>query len=385
LNISNEAKFAVEGAKIGTVLNVRKPPQYTVSTGQALDLQAAKETSVPVTLTTQNHVDFQFNSADLALSVDDFSKRFISPAVAALANKIDYNGLQLYKDVFQHVGTPKTTPTSLLTYLSAGVKLDNSCCPIDGERYVVITPLMQATMVSNLTTVFNPQTVISSQYRTGEMGQAVGFTWSMDQNVPTHLTGNAVGTPVTNSPTSTGGASIITNGWTTTTATLKRGDVISVADLYWVNPQSKASTGSLAQFVVTADKTADGSGNITIPVSPTIVLSGAEQNCYSSTGAMVSGKAITVFETAQAGLAALASSSTPQGLAFHRDAFTLACADLPLPGGVDMASRVSDPDLGLSIRLVRQYDISTDNFPCRLDILYGWSTLRPELACRISA
>jgi hypothetical protein len=385
VNRTYDSQFAVSGAKIGDVLNIRKPVRYTVSTGQALDLQDAKETSVPVKLDTQNHVDFRFSSQDLALSVDDFRNRFIAPAVSALANQIDYNGLKLYKSVWNHVGVPATVPSALLTYLQAAAKLNHNACPKDGMRYAILDPTMEITLTNALLAIFNPVRNISEQYRTGEMGEAAGFKFAMDQNVNTHTVGNAVGTPVTNGTTASGATSIVTNGWTATTATLKQGDVISVTDLYAVNPQSRQSTGALAQFTVTQDLTADGSGNITIPISPAIILSGAEQNCYYNGAVVATSKAIKVFDTAQAGLAALAGDTTPQGLCFHRDAFVLACADLPLPGGTDMAARASDKQLGLSIRLIRQYDILSDQWPCRLDILYGWAPARPELACRVSS
>jgi P22 coat protein - gene protein 5 len=386
VNRQYDDQFAVAGAKIGDVLNVRKPVRYTVSTGQALDLQDVKETSVPVKLDTQNHVDFQFSSQDLALTIDNFRSRYLMPAVAALANKIDWNGLQLYKQVWNHVGTPGTVPNSLLTYLQATAKLNHNACPKDGMRHCVVGPTMEVTLTNALLAYFNPVRAIADQFRTGEMGEAAGLKFQMDQNLATHTIGNAVGTPVTNGTTADGATSIVTDGWTNSSSTtnLKKGDVVSITDVYAVNPQSRESTGQLMQFVVTQD-ISDTGGAITIPISPTIHLAGPEQNCYCATVPIPSEKAILVMDTAQAGLAGIAGDATPQGLAFHRDAFTLACADLPLPGGTDMAARASDKQLGLSIRIVRQYDISTDQWPCRLDILYGWAALRPELACRISS
>jgi hypothetical protein len=386
VNRQYDSRFAVSGAKIGDVLNVRKPVRYTVSTGQALDIQDAKETSVPVKLDTQNHVDFQFSSQDLALTIDLFRERYISPAVAALANKIDQNGLLLYKQIYNHVGTPATVPSALLTYLQAGAKLDSNAAPKDNLRYAALDPTMQVTLMNSMLAYFNPTGTMSQQFRTGEMGEAGGFRFFMDQNIATHTVGNAVGTPVTNGTTAHGATTVVTDGWTNSSSTtnLKQGDVISITDVYAVNPQSRQSTGSLMQFVVTQD-ISDTAGGITIPISPTIYLSGAEQNCYCATVPIPSEKAIKVFDTAQAGLAALAQDSTPQGLCFHRDAFCLATADLPKPGGTDMSGRASDEQLGLSIRIIRQYDINTDLWPCRLDILYGWAVLRPELACRVSS
>jgi hypothetical protein len=374
INRQYDDKFAIEGAKIGYVVNARKPVRYTVSTGQALSLQDATETQVPVSLTTQDHVDFQFSSADLKLSIDDFADRFIQPAVSALANKIDFNGLQLYKQIYNAVGTPGVTPNALLTYLNAGVLLDNNAAPMDEQRYVVVTPRMQAVIVDALKLLFQQATAIATQYSKGTMGIAGGFTWAMDQNCPTHTVGTYSGAPVVSSAGQTG-TSLATSGWTTTT--LKKGDVFTIGSgvtgCYGVNPQSRQSTGDLQQFVVTNDVT-DTGGVINIPISPAIAVTGAFQTVVASPA---NNAVITVLGPT--------GTTSPQGMAFHRDAFTLVTADLPVPKGTDMASRVSDKQLGISLRIVRDYDITTDQFPCRIDVLYGWATLRPELACRVCA
>ncbi len=372
VNRQYDDRFGVEGAKIGTVLNVRKPPRYVGRTGTAISIEDATETQVAVTLDTQFGVDISFTSEDLALKIDDFSKRFISPAVATIANKIDHSGLGLYTSVYNSVGTPGTTPNALLTYLQAGVKLDNNAAPMDGDRAICITPLMQATIVDALKGLFQQSSAIASQYRRGQMGTAIGFDWYMDQNCNTHTVGPLGGTPLVNGGSQTG-ASLVTDGWTAAAASrLKKGDVFTIAGVNSVNPQSRQSTGELQQFVVTADVSSDGSGNLTAAISPSITTSGAFQTV---TGSPADNAAITVVGAA--------STSTSQGLLHHKDAFTLAMADLPLPQGTDMAARVSDSQLGMSIRMIRDYDITTDKFPCRLDVLFGWAALRPELACRI--
>ena len=364
-------KFGVEGAKIGTTVNVRKPPRYVGRTGTAISIENATETQVAVTLDTQFGVDLSFSSADLKLSIDDFSKRFIRPAIATIANKIDNDGLKLYKKVYNTVGAQGTVPNALLTYLNAGVKLDDEATPMDGQRNLVITPQMQATIVDALKGLFQSATAIADQYRSGQMGVAAGFNWFMDQNCATHTIGAHGGTPLVNGASQTG-ASLVTDGWTASTAVLKEGDVITLAGVNAVNPQSRESTGVLRQFVVTANVTSDGSGNATIAISPSITTGTGFQTV---TGSAADNAAITVSGTA--------SATARIGLAHHPDAFTLVTADLPVPNGTDMAARANDPDSGLSIRLVRDYDITTDLFPCRLDVLYGWAALRPELAVRV--
>lgn len=372
INRQYDSRFGVEGAKIGTTLNVRKPPRYLGRVGQAISIENATETQVPVTLNTQRGVDIQFSSQDLALSIDDFSERFIKPAIASVANAVDSDGLGNFTAVWNAVGTPGTVPNALLTYLNAGVLLNNNAAPLDGERYLVISAQMQATIVDALKGLFQAASQIAEQYRKGEMGISVGFEWYMDQNVATFKVGPQGGSPQVNGANQTG-STLATSGWTSSAASrLVLGDIFTAAGTNMVNPQSRQSTAALQQFVVTAafSSAADGTGNVSI--APSIIPSGAFQTVDASP---TNGGTITVLGAA--------NTLSPQGLAFHRDWITLACADLPLPGGVDMAARVSDRQLGMSIRLVRAYNISTDQFPCRLDLLYGWAPLRPELCVRV--
>lgn len=365
-------KYAVEGAKIGDTLNVRKPARYVGRTGTALSVEDHTETSVPLQLDTQFGVDVNFTSKELALDIDDFSDRIIKPAMATVANKIDRDGLALYKDVYNAVGTPATVPTALKTYLQAGAKMDYEAAPRDGMRSVVLDPNAQVEIVDSLKGLFQSSNEISDQYKSGNMGMAGGFKWSMDQNINTHTVGPLGGTPLVNGAAQTG-SSLVTDGWTASAAArLNKGDIFTIAGVFAVNPQSRQSTGQLRQFVVTSDVSSDGSGNATVGISPSIIASGAFQTVDALPA---DNAAITVLGAAAA--------LSPTHLAYHRDAFTFACADLQLPNGVDMAARVSDKQLGMSARMVRAYDINNDKFPCRLDILYGWKSIYPELACRI--
>lgn len=373
VNRQFDDKFGISGAKIGDTLNVRKPARYVGRSGRTLATEDITETSVALQLDTQYGVDISFTSKDLALSIDEFSDRFLKPALATVANKIDRDGLALYKDVYNSVGTPGTTPTTLRTYLQAGAKLDYEACPRDSLRSVVIDPNAQVEIVDALKGLFQSSTEIKNQYESGNMGLAAGFKWSMDQNVQSHTIGTLGGTPLTNGVPASGATTLVTDGWTASVANrLKRGDVFTIANVYAVNPQSRQSTGQLRQFTVTSDVSSDGSGNATIAISPAIVLTGPTQNVSALPA---DNAALTVFGAG--------STLATANLAYHRDAFVLACADLPLPGGVDMASRVSDKQLGLSARMVRAYDINSDVMATRLDVLYGWKTVYPEFACRI--
>lgn len=373
VNREYDDQFAISGAKIGDTLNIRKPARYVGRTGAALSVEDHTETSVPLQLDTQFGVDVNFTTKEMSLSLDDFSKRVLKPAMATIANKIDLDGLAQYKNIYNAVGTPGTTPSTLRVALDAGAKLDYEGAPRDGLRSLVIDPVAQASFVDGLKGLFQSSEQIKDQYESGNMGMTAGFKWSMDQNVNSHVVGPLGGTPAMNGATSSGATSIVTDGWTSAAASrLKKGDVFTIANVFAVNPQTRQSTGQLRQFVVTADVSSDGSGNATIPVSPAIISSGQFQtvNALPADNAL-----LTVFGAA--------NTVSPAGIAYHRDAFVLGCADLLLPQGVHNAARVSDKKLGLSIRMVQQYDINNDKMPCRLDVLYGWKTVYPELACRI--
>lgn len=367
--------FAKSGAKIGNVLNIRKPIRSIYSSGQGLILQDLTETSVPVALTTQYQRSFAVTAQDLLLNIDDFTERFVSKHVTSLANQVDDDGLAQYINVYNEVGTPGTVPTDVDVYLAAGELMNNEAAPMD-PRYIIMSPSMNRRIVKPLAGLLNPQATISKQNRKGLMaGDTFGYDWYMDQNVGTQKVGPLGGTPTVNATAGQTGSSIVTTGWTAAAAKrLSKGDVIQLAAVNAVNPQNRRSTGALRNFVVTSDFSSDGSGNGTINISPSIIISGPFQNVDAAPGGLA---AITVNGAA--------NTSSPRGLAFHPDAFIFVTADLPLFQGLDKADRVTDPDLKISIRSIRDYDINTDRAPLRLDFLGGWATFYPELAVRIAS
>jgi hypothetical protein len=374
-------QFAVVGAKIGNTVNVRRPGRFIGTTGPALNVEDFNETSVPVTLSTQFHVDTQFTTQDLALSLDMFSDRVLKPAVAAIANKIDLDGLTMAKNsTYNTVGTAGTPPTGLITFLNAGAYLDSEGAPRDGRRAVVIDPFSSATIVDSLKGLFVPQEAISAQYRKGLMGRdSGGMNWKMDQNIVNQTYGSFAGTATVNVTTATG---FLTSGWAssanitltlTNTVTLNQGDTFTIAGVFGVNPQNRQSYGKLRNFVVNTAVTGTG-GTITVNVSPAPISAGQFQNIsVTSSGA----QNVTFFNSS--------GTVSPQNILMHKNAFTLAVADLELPEGVHFAGRASDKEIGLSMRVVRQYTINNDSIPTRLDVLYGWAPLYPELACRIAS
>jgi hypothetical protein len=375
VNREYDDKFGVTGAKVGATINARKPPRYVGRTGQALQVEASTETYVPITLDTQFGVDISFSSADLTLSIDEFADRFLKPAMATVANKVDYDGLQLYKDVNNFAGTAgllnggSVTSTQVQqTILAARRKMTENGVPYS-PRNITVDPNSSANIVSGLTNLFNPSGTISKIFTNGALGDGVlGFNFAEDANVAA-FTPQAAGslTAISSAPAS--GATTL--AVTTTAGTVPRGTVFTVAGVYAINPQNRQSTGSLMQFVVTADTVVTTSG--TLPIYPAYIPSGQFATC---TGTPAGTAAIVVLS------GAVGAVPYAQNLAYHKDAFTLASADLLLPGGVDMAER--DNFDGISMRMVRQYDINSDLFPVRFDVLYGWKTIYPELAVRIT-
>jgi len=380
-------QFAVVGGKIGNTVNVRRPGRFIGTTGPALNVEDFNETSVPVTLSTQFHVDTQFTTQDLALSLDMFSDRVLKPAVAAIANKIDRDGLVMAKNSTANiVGVAGTPPTGLITYLTAGAYMDAEGTPRDGRRACVVEPFTSATIVDSLKGLFVPQEAIGEQYRKGLMGRdSAGVNWKLDQNIVSQTFGSYASATLSTDTTSASFG--ISSGWASTStitisatsaaATLNQGDVIQFANILAANPQNRQAYGSnkARNFVVTSTVSIGSGGSASVTVSPAIITGGQFQNVVVN--ATSSSAVVTPFNNT--------GVTSPQNLMFHRNAFTLAVADLELPEGVHFAGRASDKEIGLSMRVVRQYTINNDSIPTRLDVLYGWAPLYPELACRIAA
>jgi hypothetical protein len=377
-------QFAVVGAKIGSTVNVRRPGRFIGTTGPALVVEDFNETSVPVTLTTQFHVDTQFTTQDLALSLDMFSDRVLKPGIAAIANKMDRDGLVTAKNNTANiVGTAGTAPTGLITYLTAAAYLDSEGAPRDGRRACVVEPFTSATIVDSLKGLFVPTDKIAAQYTKGLMGRdSGGMNWYMDQNVVSQTFGSYSTSVLScNVTTATG---FLTSGWAyssnitigaaTAAATLNQGDTFTIAGVFAVNPQNRQSYGKLRNFVVQSTTAIASGGTATVTVVPAVITGGQFQNVsVTSTGSQT----VTPFNNT--------GVTSPQNILMHKNAFTMACADLELPEGVHFAGRASDKELGLSLRVVRQYTINNDSIPTRIDVLYGWAPLYPELSCRIAS
>lgn len=353
--------FARQGAKVGDTLKVRVPNQYVVRTGATLAAQDTTETSVDLKVQTQKGVDLNFTSVDLTMNLDDFSERILEPAMSVLAANIEADAMSMYKDVFNQVSNTGQ-PASFAKVLQARKTLVDNLSPLAG-RTCNLNTQDNVDLVDALKGLFNDKAALTKQYREGFMGRTAGFDFMENTLWPSHLRGAGAGYLV-NGASQTGATLNVNTG----TGAVKQGDVFIIAGVNRVHPETKQSTGIPQQFVATADF-AGGTG--TISIAPAIVTSGALQNVSASPGA---GAAITFAGTA----------NTAHGIsmAYQKGAFAFASADMVMPRGVDFAAReVFD---GISMRIVRQYDINNDKFPCRLDVLYGYKTIRPQLACRLA-
>lgn len=364
INRQYDSSFANSGAKIGDTLRIRLPNQYTVRTGATLSTQDTVEINTALTIGTQKGVDLNFTSVDLTLKLDDFSTRIIEPAMAVLAASMEADAISMFKDVYSQVNGHGSAQTFKNVLLARKALTDN-LAPPDESRYVRLNTTDNVDIVDAVKGLFNDTATISKQYRDGVVGRTAGFEFGENTHLSTYTRGAANGSYAINGASQTGATITVKTG----TGAMNKGDVFTIAGVYRVHPETKVNSGILQQFVVTADY-AGGAGDVSI--SPAIVTSGGRQNV---SGSPADSAAITFAGTA--------STASGISLAYHKDAFALATADLVMPSGVDFAHRANFD--GVSMRLVRQYDITNDKFPCRIDILYGYKTIRPQLAVRLAA
>ena len=382
VNRTYDDQYEIAGAKVGNTVNARLPQRFTVTDGQALQLQNLYDQTVPISLTNQKNVAFGYSSQQATTELDNIRARYVNPGSEALANAAEVLAFNaVYTDIYSSVGTPGTTPSATLTYLQAGVKLTDLSTPLRG-RVAVLDPLAMSTLANTTSSLFNPTAVISENYEEGMFGRKqLGVDkWLQDPVRPTHTTGTyTASTPLINGASQTG-STIATNGWASGAATLNKGDIITIAGVNSVNPLSYSSTGRLQQFVITAT-TSDASGVMaTLPISPSIITSGQLQTVDASPA---NDAVITVLGTTAAAGGTLVATSSPQSFVYHPDAFAFVMADLMKPGAGAESTTVRSKSLGFSIRMVEQYQIGTDQNPSRLDILIGAATIQARLASRV--
>ena len=379
----------------GQTIQARGPVSFTSRSGEVASVQDITEWSTPITLQPLLGIDFALNLTDMVTAVGNngninarFKERYIKPAGLKISALIDSALAGIMKNGFhQFVGTPGTPPASVTDILNAQVPLDRMSVPRDGMRMAALEPGANASVVAGLATLFNNQAMLGDQYKTGLLKTGLGLDFMMSQNVPSHTVGPLGGTPLVNGAnqglTNAGATdnpralttSLVTNGWTAAAAArLAAGDVINLAGVFSVNPETKASTGVLQDFLVTAAVSSDGSGNATIIVSPAIIAGGAYQNV---TARPASGAAITVRTGA-------ANTTYTNNLIWHKNAVTLVSPEQNLPQGMAVATKASlaADDGGISLRWVQGYDITNNRNVNRIDVLWGAAVVLPNFGLR---
>lgn len=361
---SNQAR----GYSPGQTINIKKPPRYTYRAGRVAVPQATVENTVALTL-SQGGTDLNFTGVERTVSVQQMESK-LQAAMATVANEIDRQGLALARyATFNTLGTPGSLPNSQASALAAvtGVnqRLDEMGAPRDRQRAFIMNPALNGAAIQGFAGLFNGQATLEKQFQKGLMVDSLGLSYAMDQNVDTHTNGTAVVNTNTVNGAGQQGATLTVNALN---GTMPKGTKFTLAGVFAVNPQSRVSTGTLAQFTVTADA---ANGATSISISPAIVATGAFQN-VSTTAA--NGATITIFGTA--------SGSFNANVAFHKDAFTLAMVPMYAPpsgkGVIDVAQ---ENYKGMSMKVTEFYDGINDNYIIRFDVLFGWAATYPELAC----
>lgn len=371
-----------ESPRKGETIKVRKPTRFIGRDGETFSGEDYIERSVDMVVQTTAGVDVLLTNRELMFSLENIAERIVKPAAVTLANKIDRAALLIAtRAVANTVGVPGTIPNTMKTYNQARAKTSWEGCPQDMDHTQLLSPDMQVEIADAVKTHFHDAPAVKKAFRTGMIGSgAVGADWYECQNLIAHTVGPLGGTPLTNGATADGATSVVTDGWTAAAAArLKKGDVITFAGVYAVNPWTRETIGALRQFTVTADVSSDGSGNATIGISPAITASGPFKNV---TNVPADNSAILIFGH----VSSYANVQTPQGLRFHKDAFLFGTFDQPMPGkAVEFARQVSDPETGVKIRYIKDWDTVANKQISRFDVVWAFGTAFPEFACRVAS
>lgn len=370
--------FGKTGYKGGDTVRIRIPVRYTSAIGAAVHLNDATESQTSITL-NQRNIGMSFLSKDRTLSIDAFSKRFLEPAMAQLASDIDADGYAMY-----YKSTNITTPgvytngapaaftgadiSTLKPFLDAKARMLEQAVPGDDKLFVAVHPSTSAGIVDGLKGLFQSAEEIGNQYKRGLMGMAAGFQFIESQNLPTHTSGTRTNGTVNGAAQA--GSTIVVAGLGAA-GTVVKGDTFTIAGVYTINPLTRAATNKLQVFTVTAAAVADGAGAASLTIAPSLNVVAPNQ----TVSALAANGAVLAW-TSGAGVASAVN------FAWHESAMLVAFADLTtdLPGAE--ASKQTDED-GITLRLVGSYDVTSDETVYRLDVMYGWATVRPQHSCRI--
>lgn len=369
--------------KVGDTISIRRPVMFEAQTGSTLtSATEIQERSASLQLDTRKFVHFEISSQDMTLEVEEMTERYIRPAMEELAQIVETDIGGVYTQIGNFVGTPGTTPSGFLDVGAAKKALSRIGVPMSEMWCAFFDADASLALANGLKGVF-PQEIARKAIEEAKIGRYSRFDMYESNSLPLHTVGVATGTPLVDGGTqattyaSSGAAwsqSLVTKGWTNSqTGILKAGDVITISGVNSVNRRTRQDTGQLQTFTVLSDANSGAStGPATLTISPPIITSGP----YQTVTAQPANDAPITVKTGTGG------SSYPQNLAWHKNAITLAMAPLDLP--VDGATAAAESFKGISIRAVRQYDITNDKTIFRFDILYGIKAQNPDFAVRIT-
>ncbi len=383
--VHREYKKEFNGGQ-GSSVDIRKPVKFYTADGATRQNQDVEEKNTSISVDKRKHVSWKFSTQDLTLSVEAYSERYIKPAMTTLANTVDRSLHGLYTNVWNSVGTPGTTPSTYSNFADAAQRMSEMAVPAD-MRCMIANDAAAFAVAGNQMTLEAVGDVKKTAYEESKVGRLAKFNLFGTQNVQNHTTGtHATGsTGLVNgadqnvtyaNATGANTQSLVTDGWANSTLVLKAGDVFTLAGVYAVNPvPGEGTTGKtvmpyLQQFTVVSDATSSGAGAATLTISPAIITSGAHQTVNA---APADNAVITVLGSE--------ATAYPQNLGFHKNAFALVTVPLDMPDGAAFKARESHN--GLSVRVVKDYDIDSDEDIIRLDILYGVKAIYPDLAVRL--
>ena len=376
-----DEEFGKNGSKVGDSIRIRKPNQYTRRQGsRVMSVQHQNEGNETLTVSTQDGVDMEFNSAERALSIDKFTERYIEPAMASLISGIESDVLStLSKQVANVTGAAGAVPgasADLSAIFNAQARLNQGLAPKDSNRALQIDSVTMASIANGAKALFQPGQDVAKAFREGYYGQGAGCTWYTNERVLA-LASPDVAADTDAAALVTDGGIIVDFHTLKSVANTNVGESFTIAGVYAAHPETKQSLGYLQPFTVISKNAAS------VNVSPTIYLglsstTAAKQNVCKADSTKL---ATTDFDAKTCTFFGSANVSYKYALMYHRDFAAFATADLPLKGDAAMCVRKNLD--GLSVRVWQGSDITNDLDLLRIDILYGYKILRPEWACRI--
>lgn len=358
---------------IGRTLTVPMSQRYSVQRNDmTYNPQALDRPFTTITVDQTATVPLEWESIEKALDMERGEERveelYLKPAVAYIRQAIESDLAQYaHQNANMVVGALGTNPSTYDATSAAALQaLTEMGCPTDDDNLgLFVTPAVNRAVKTGALSVFNDQKSISKQFRSGFVDHADSFDWYRTNSLYTHTAGTWAGAVTVNGAGQSGSSLIVT---CTTGDTFKKGDKISVANVNQVNLMTRATTTTSSAgtktFTITADTTGVSSA-ATLPIYPPIYGPGSH---YQNVDALpATSAALTLWP----GTASPSAKVGKVGLALYPGAFFLVGMKLEEPEAVEICKQYQDPDTGIAIRLIRQWDNIQSRMTNRFDCLWG--------------